>query len=725
LSSFLYNSTSFMLKVIDTILKSNIRIHGGENIDKKSPTLFVANHFTRFETLIMPFAINRETGQKTRSLAHESIFIGLLANYLENVGTLSTADKDRNEIIIGDLMVGKDNWLIYPEGMMVKNKHITKENEFMLHTPERSGPVHTGAAVMALASQMLKNELRTAMKEGNIKRVEEIKSTYFLEDKELSYHSTVIVPVNISYTPIRPGSNAMMKMVSLFSGDKELPNIMEELEIEGNILSNAQVHIYFDKPIDMASYIHHAKQDMQISKIEDKKIQHEEIVKKFRKQLTTIFMDSIYKNVLLNFDHIFIATLKHCTHTNITKQQLRRYMFLVAGDIEALDVFRMHDSVRQEILQILTKDKHTLFEEVLRLAIEQKILTRIKSGYYIINPQVLTDDYSFHRIRIKNTLKVIYNEIAMLDTLQDSIKTTMSKKHSEIVEEILYRLYRRDLEIFKKDYSKFYSVIGSKPKEIGSPFLLYKPEYTTGIVFSHGYNSAPQEIRALGEYVHAQGYNFYGVRLKGHGTMPEDLRDTKYEQWYESFNLGYAALRQVSKRIFIGGFSTGGLIALLAASRKLEQVDGVLCINSAIKLHDIRVRYVVPTVDAVNDFLAIFNANIEYVENNAENPHINYAKNYLKSIVQLRSLMELSFNGLESIIAPTLVIQGDDDPVVDPKSGSLIMEHIKSEHKELFTPHSTRHVSIIGDGSEDIFKKVVEFIKKVEENTPKRRDNDK
>ena len=313
----------------------------------------------------------------------------------------------------------------------------------------------------------------------------------------------------------------------------------------------------------------------------------------------------------------------------------------------------------------------------------------------------------------------------MLDTLQDSIKTTMRQKHPEIVEEILYRLYRRDLDIFKKDYSKFYSVIGSKPKEIGSPFLLYKPEYTTGIVFSHGYNSAPEEIRALGEYVHAQGYNFYGVRLKGHGTMPEDLRDTKYEQWYESFNLGYAALRQVSKRIFIGGFSTGGLIALLAASRKLEQVDGVLCINSAMKLNDIRVRYVVPTVDALNDFLAVFNANIEYVENDAENPHINYARNYLKSIVQLRNLMDLSFKGLESITAPTLVIQGDEDPVVDPKSGPLIMEHIKSEHKELFTPHSTRHVAIIGDGSEDIFKKVVEFIKKIENDTPKRRENDK
>ena len=713
-----------MLKVMDTIFKTNIHVHGTENLEKGYPTLFVANHFTRFETLLMPYAIHRETDTQIRSLADKSIFIGLLATYLEQTGTLSTANENRNEIIIGDLMSGRKNWLIYPEGNMIKNKKITKEKEFIMHTPAREGTIHTGAAVLALKSQMLKNELRAAMREGNDEVVDAIKRKYFLDSDELSYHSTVIVPVNISYSPLRPGDNPMMKMVSLFAGDAEIPNIMEELEIEGNLLSSGQMHIYFDKPIDMAHYIHQAKSSAGIREIADKEEQHNAVIHAFRHPLTTTFMDVIYKNVLINFDHLFITVLRHYPRPAITRQQLKRAIFMAAGDIASLGVYRLHEDIGEKLLSMLSEENHPPFENALRLAFEQKVLLRKKPGFYEINEKALKDEHDFHSVRIENTLGVVWNEVALLDTFQECIAANVEKESCEIIKEIFYRIYRKDLEIFKKDYNKFYSVISSKPKEIGSPFVLYNPEFTTGIVFSHGYLSAPEEVRALGEYLHERGYNFYGVRLKGHGTMSEDLRDSTYEQWYDSFNRGYAAMRQVSQHLFIGGFSTGGLIALLAASRKLGSIDGVICINSAMKLRDIRVRYVVPTVNALNDFLAFFNAHVEYIESEPENPHINYARNYLKSVVQLRDLMDLSFKHLETITAPTLVIQADKDPVVNPKSGPLIMEHIRSESKELYMPGFARHVITFGEGSEKVMEKVAEFIKRVEADSPRRREGD-
>ena len=86
----------------------------------------------------------------------------------------------------------------------------------------------------------------------------------------------------------------------------------------------------------------------------------------------------------------------------------------------------------------------------------------------------------------------------------------------------------------------------------------------------------------MGEYIHKQGYNVYCVRLKGHGTLPQDLRDVVYTDWIERMNLGYAALRQVCKKCYLGGFSTGGLVALLSASRKSQPIEGIICINSAL-----------------------------------------------------------------------------------------------------------------------------------------------
>jgi len=167
---FVYSSSSFMLRVIDTILRTNIHVHGEEHLENGMPTLFVANHFTRFETLIMPYVINARSDRKIRSLADKSLFIGLLGTYLKHSGALSTAERYRNDIIVGDLMRGENNWIIYPEGFMVKNKKVTMESEFMIDVPNHHGPVFSGAALMALEAEKQKQLFKEAQKEDNESR---------------------------------------------------------------------------------------------------------------------------------------------------------------------------------------------------------------------------------------------------------------------------------------------------------------------------------------------------------------------------------------------------------------------------------------------------------------------------------------------------------------------------------------------------------------------------
>ena len=264
----------------------------------------------------------------------------------------------------------------------------------------------------------------------------------------------------------------------------------------------------------------------------------------------------------------------------------------------------------------------------------------------------------------------------------------------------------------KYDYNKYYSVFDSKSKEIGRPFILYDENNTVGCVISHGYKSAPMEIEPLAQYLFENGINVYGIRLKGHGTMPEDLRDATHQDWYDSFDIGYAALSGVSEKLYLCGFSTGGLLALLKASNVKNKVDGVICINSAISLQDIRVKYIVPTINILNNFLSLFNADIDTYESESEHPETNYKVHYLKSIGELKSLIDLVNERLAYITEPTLIIQADKDPIVNPESADIIYDTIASAQKEKYMVHSDKHIITLQTSvNQGIFKKILEFIK--------------
>lgn len=702
-----YTSTSFMLKIIDTILQTNIRIHGEEYLKKRAPTLFVANHFTRLETLIMPYVINERHDRKIRSLADKSLFAGLLGTYLKHSGALSTADTYRNDIIIGDLMSGRNSWIIYPEGFMVKNKKVEMDDEFIIDVPRHHGSVFTGAALMAIEAEKHKRVFKTAQKNHDEAMLDSLKTKYFLrENEEIAYHSIQIIPVNITYYPLRPGHNALMNMAGVLAGKEVNRQVLEEIEIEGNLLSNAEIHVRFCRPIDLSQF-------MLGLDLEDK-----DVLKRLRHKLTTRFMAVVYQNVMITIDHLFSVILVLHKNDTIDKKQLKQILYLFAMKVREEGIYHCHETIQESLLMLLLDEGCPPYEEVVALALEQKILHE-EGTVYRIDHQRFSDITDFHRMRLENTLRVIYNEVGLLEELHINAQEALAVEPQKLSADLMYSVFREDLARYHDDYKAFYSVMYSKPKEVGEPFLLYDETYTKGIVFAHGLKSSPSEVRDICEYLYKNGFNVYGVRLKGHGTLPQDLRDVAYMAWVESFNLGYAALRQVCPKIYLGGFSTGGLIALLSASKKQYPLEGIVCINSALQLRDMRVGYVVPTLHAMNDFLSLFNANMDFIDHEAEYPDVNYSRLYVSTVSELRKLMAETYKALRRITIPVLIIQGDSDPVVDPKSVKVILRNIKSSIKELYMPQRDTHVIIKGAGSEEIYERVLSFMERVESRPPK------
>jgi esterase/lipase len=227
--------------------------------------------------------------------------------------------------------------------------------------------------------------------------------------------------------------------------------------------------------------------------------------------------------------------------------------------------------------------------------------------------------------------------------------------------------------------------------------------------------AAPEEMRLLAEKLYKSGYSVYCVRLKGHGTTPEDLAERTWQEWNESVNRGYVIMKNsVSNFAFIG-FSTGAGLVLLQAIQKGNKFKGFISISAPLRLNDIRTS-LTGAVTFYNNILKKFKIDkgrMEFIPNVPENPDINYSRNPINGTNELGKLMKFVENDLDKIKIPALIIQSDNDPVVNSKGADIIYSKIKSHDKKLVKIESDRHGIIRGEELEKVYEEMVLFLKKI------------
>ena len=715
--SFRY--ASLAMNLLEKLLGTRFTISGIEKIPNQ-PVMFVANHFTRSETFFVPYIINKATGRHIRCLADSKIFSGIFGKFLTSVGTVSTKDPNRDNIIIEDLVSGAFDWMIYPEGSMIKSKEIKYDGLYINNTPYRVGPVRTGASVLALKSELYRTEMVEAYQNKDQQTLDNYKInnglTYHDSYKDLQ---TKIVPVNITYYPIRPGDNKIKALAGVLI--KNLPKqIVEELEIEGNILLDADINISFGDPINLAEYIKATRTIINKIPIIKGETKNNFILKYYRSRLTSDFMEKIYSDVQINFDHIFVSALVHSPHSKITIDHLKRIIYYSAILIAKTKKYRLNSSIFEEnIFKIFADEDCFEFDSVFNLAIKQNLIKKISDNEIEIFKNLLNKEYDFHQIRIENTLQVILREFALLENANSVVKRVCSTNENDLQEIVFKNIYEADLKIFEKNYSENFDKNFSKNKSIGSPnFLNNDIKSPTkiqnlGVVLVHGYKSAPKEVEELAKFLNGSGIKTYSVRLKGHGTAPIDIKNYSWFDWYESMQRGYCALSNICSQVAIVGFSTGGLLSLLSASQKksFNKLAGVVSINSALKLRDIKSK-MIPGINLWNELLEKFNlekGRMEFIEDVPENPDINYSRNYIKGVYELEKLMILCDDNLHKILCPTLVIQSKNDPVVNPISGKIIFDKIQSKTKKIIEMDFENHVIITAKNKEMVFQEIINF----------------
>jgi len=421
-NSIVYQSSSMFVRLLQGLMNTKVYVSGLENIPKNT-TLFVSNHFTRTETFIIPNVIYKRTDKIVRSLANYKIFTSNFGAYLRKLGTISTKEHNRDNIILGDLVSGKHNWLIYPEGHMVKSKKITKVNmNYVVESSSSEREIHTGSALLAIKSELLRNELKELLKLKDKEGLKKFYKNYEINPKDnLIDLPTAVVPVTVTYIPIRPGENTIAKIALKFM-DKLSNKLKEELEIEGNILLHSEINIHFGKATYIDEFLKKSYKNS-LGLPFGGYIQPNIVVGQGRFELTRVFMNEIYKNIIVHFDHVVAIILFNYPYETITKTHLKLLIYMAINFLHTKTESRLHDNISKErSFLLLLEDEHDYLENILSLAQSLGVISNSVDENIDINQKQLHKSHSFHNIRIHNTLAVIKNEVMLMNNFVEYVK---------------------------------------------------------------------------------------------------------------------------------------------------------------------------------------------------------------------------------------------------------------------------------------------------------------
>jgi carboxylesterase len=241
------------------------------------------------------------------------------------------------------------------------------------------------------------------------------------------------------------------------------------------------------------------------------------------------------------------------------------------------------------------------------------------------------------------------------------------------------------------------------PHLVGDPFFWQAGP--VGVFLSHGLTATPAEVRLLAQRLHAKGYTVAGPLLPGHGTHPGDLNRVTWQDWVASGEDYYRQLTACCHKVFLGGESMGGVLALYLASQHPEAA-GVLAYAPAIKLNlsafELRL-------------LPILAKFVPYQRKSSIDACDNwqgYPVNPLKGALQLIRFESEVLKRLPQVKQPLLVIQGRLDTTVHPTVGQIILSRVSSPVKEHHWMENSTHVVCVDQELDEVARITLDFINK-------------
>jgi len=106
-------------------------------------------------------------------------------------------------------------------------------------------------------------------------------------------------------------------------------------------------------------------------------------------------------------------------------------------------------------------------------------------------------------------------------------------------------------------------------------------KYEKGILLVHGLSDSPYLVRAIGEHFQSRCFLVRAILLPGHGTIPGDILHVDRKELTKAVDYGFYNIKGAVENVYIGGYSTGGALAIYEGFRHKE-IKAIILFSPAI-----------------------------------------------------------------------------------------------------------------------------------------------
>lgn len=229
----------------------------------------------------------------------------------------------------------------------------------------------------------------------------------------------------------------------------------------------------------------------------------------------------------------------------------------------------------------------------------------------------------------------------------------------------------------------------------------------TGVLLLHGFTGSPASMRPWGAHLAEAGLAVRVPLLPGHGTVWEDMVDTRYADYLAEAERAYADLTAHVDAVVVAGLSMGGTLALDLAERNPD-VAGLVLVNAAVNSTNKQLLALPLLKHVVRSRPGIGND----IKQPGVDEH-SYDRTPLQALDSLRRAWPRVRAELPQVTCPVLLFRSAEDHVVDPSSARLILGGISSRDvREVVLPDSF-HVATLDNDARQIFSESLTFVRRV------------